>query len=78
MNVLTADRPMAKRNDVSVRIDSEAVKVAKIVAAYRDISLVEYISQVLLATASADLAVEQTKNPVPPTEQKKPTPKPLS
>jgi hypothetical protein len=69
MDAPTLDRPMAKpkakpaRNDVTVKIDAEAARVAKIVAAYRDKSLAEYLSEVVLPIARKDLASEQMKNP---------------
>lgn len=54
---------MARRvNDVSVKIDAEAVRIAKIVAAYRDQTLAEYLSETVLVNAKRDLAEEQARN----------------
>ena len=60
MSVLAPGQRMAKRrNDVSVKVDAESVRIAKIVAAYRDKSLAEYLSEIVLAQATSDLAQEQ-------------------
>lgn len=53
---------MSKRNDIPVRIDVEAVRKARVVAAYRNIPLNGYLSSIVLAAAAADLAAEQEKN----------------
>jgi hypothetical protein len=44
-----------KRNDVSVKLDAEATRLAKIVAAFRDQTLAEYLSEIVLAQAKKDL-----------------------
>jgi len=49
-----------KRNDVSVKIDAEAVRVAKIVAAYEDKSLAEYLSNLVLEHAIRELEIKQS------------------
>lgn len=56
----------SKRNDIPVRIDVEAVKKARIVAAYRDMALNEYLSLIVDTQATADLAAEQGRNVVHP------------
>jgi hypothetical protein len=45
---------MAKRNDVSVKMDPEAVRVARNVASYQQISLAEYLSRVVMEKAKQD------------------------
>jgi ribosomal protein L12E/L44/L45/RPP1/RPP2 len=56
---------MAKRKDVSVKVDPEAVRIAKIVAAYRDQSLAEYLSAIVMERAVKDLAAEQARHGSP-------------
>lgn len=41
------DEPMTKRNDVSVKISHEALRVAKLVAAYEDVSVAEFLSDLV-------------------------------
>ncbi len=55
-----------KRNDIPVRIDVEAVRKARIVAAYRDMALNEYLSLIVNTQAAADLAAEQGKTAAQP------------
>lgn len=49
MTAATLDRtmPKPKRNDVPVKMDAEVVRQAKMVAASRDQTLAEYISETL-------------------------------
>lgn len=47
---------MPKRDDVTVKLDKEVVRKARIVAAYRDITLAEYFSEKLAPLVDADLA----------------------
>ncbi len=61
MSPSLAERPMARRNDVPVKIDAEVVRKAKIVAAYRDIPLAEYVSETLRGHVEKDLENEQEK-----------------
>lgn len=56
-----AERPMTKRNDTAVKIDTEVVRRAKIVAAYRSQSLAEYLTARLAPFVEADLLEEQAK-----------------
>jgi hypothetical protein len=58
-----ADRPMTKRNDVPVKLDAEVVRVAKIAAAYKDMSLAEYLSERLRPLVSQDVEQEHAKKP---------------
>jgi hypothetical protein len=60
--VATAGDAVAKRTDVSVKMDSDVVRIAKIVAAYRDVSLAEYLSNTLKPIVQGDLDREQTRN----------------
>jgi hypothetical protein len=57
-----------KRNDEPAKIDSEVLRVARIVAAYRRISLAEYLSETLRDVVLTDHAQEirkeqETKTP---------------
>jgi hypothetical protein len=52
---------MAKRDDVTVKLDAEVVRLAKIVAAYRDTSVAEYLSEVLMPVVQRDLEQEQAR-----------------
>ncbi len=56
-----ADRPMTRRNDVPVKIDADVVRVAKIAAAYKDVSLAEYISERLRPLVAEDVDREHSK-----------------
>jgi hypothetical protein len=49
-----AAQAMAKRNDVSVKMDPDAVRVARNVATYHEKSLAEYLSEIVLERASTD------------------------
>ena len=68
--VADAERPMTKRNDVPVKMDAEVVRVAKIAAAYKDMSLAEYISERLRPLASEDVEQEHAKRPHMPAKGK--------
>jgi hypothetical protein len=61
---------MAKRNDVSVKVDAEVVILAKMVAAGRDQSLAEYLSETLAPIVRQHLDEEyarrQTSKPPAP------------
>jgi hypothetical protein len=48
--------------DTSVKLDVDVVRIAKIVAAYRDVSLAEYLSNTLKPIVQGDLDREQTRN----------------
>lgn len=47
MSLAVMDKEMTRRNDVPVKIDAEVVRKAKIVAAFKDIALAEYVSELL-------------------------------
>lgn len=61
MSTVTAKRPMVKRNDTAAKVDAQIVRDAKIVAAYRDITLAEYLSELLRPLVARDLKHEQQK-----------------
>jgi len=53
--------PLAKsmaRNDVTVKVDAQVAKEAKMVAAARNITVAEYISEILRPIVHADLRAE--------------------
>lgn len=52
---------MAKRDDISVKVDREAVRIARRAAALQDKTLVEYISSVLMDAATRDYQAEIRK-----------------
>ena len=55
MSVGLRDDTMVRRKDVPVKIDAEVVRQAKIVAAYKDTSLAEYMSELLRPIVERDL-----------------------
>ena len=56
----TLECPMAKRNDVPVKVDADVIRTAKIAAAYKGLSLAEYLSDTL-----ARLSRETSKTSMP-------------
>ena len=50
------------RNDVNVRLDSEVVSEAKMVAASRNITLAEYLTEILRPIVHQDLEGETAQN----------------
>lgn len=62
MTVALAERPMAKRNDVTVKLDAEVVRDAKLVAVYRDTSVAELLSEILRPIVAKMLVEEQAKH----------------
>lgn len=55
---LVAERPMAKdkdRKNTPVRIDDEALRLARIAASYKGMNLAEYVSAALLDAARRDI-----------------------
>jgi hypothetical protein len=59
-----AEYPMAKRNDVydvSVKVDADVIHDAKIVAAYRDVTLAEYLTELIRPLVARDLDHEAAK-----------------
>ena len=51
----TLDPPMVKRNDVSVKMDEAVVDDCRIAAAFRGMSLAEYLSETMKAAAKRDI-----------------------
>jgi hypothetical protein len=52
---------MTRRTDVAVKIDTEVVRQAKVVAAFRGISLAEYLSETLRPAVGRDYRDESRK-----------------
>jgi hypothetical protein len=46
---------MTKRNDVSVKMDAKVVEDCRIAAAFRGVSLAEYISETMREAAQRDI-----------------------
>ncbi len=67
----TDTMPRQKRNDEPVKLDKEVVRVARIVAAYRGISMAEYLSTKLLDQVKDDLARHQQADGATPSESRK-------
>lgn len=59
--LLEPARPMARRNDTAVKIDTEVVAEAKMVAASRGLSLAEYMSEILRPIVHRDLQEETSR-----------------
>jgi hypothetical protein len=53
--------PVMARNDVNVRLDAEVVSEAKMVAASRNITLAEYLSEILRPIVHRDLEGETAR-----------------
>jgi hypothetical protein len=53
--------PVAKRNDIQVKIDADVFSEAKIVAAMRNQVLAEYLSEILRPIVHRDLEAEMSK-----------------
>lgn len=68
------ERELVRRNDTAAKIDTEVVADAKIVAAFRGISLAEYLSEILRPAVSRDLESEMTKRQRPGGPARKPKP----
>lgn len=61
---------MSKRNDVPVKVDSEVIRVAKIAAAYKGLSLAEYLSETLRSIVLRDVEQEHAKVAAPKKHKK--------
>ncbi len=66
MGTAVARHPMPKRGDVKrndspAKIDAEVIRDAKIVAAYREITLAEYLSELIRPLVARDLDLEHAK-----------------
>lgn len=55
MSHATAEMTMAKRNDASVKIDVEAIAIAKIAAGIKGMHLVEYLSELVKEHATREV-----------------------
>lgn len=65
MTTATAERPMAKRNDVVAKIDGIVLADAKVVAACKGMTLAEYLSETLRPIVAAQLQEELEKRTKP-------------
>jgi hypothetical protein len=66
---------MAKRQDTSTKISPEALRIAKIVAAYHGESQAEYLSRIVLEKATEELRGFQSSGaglPATPPKRKPP------
>ena len=55
MNTTTKGRNMAKRNDIAVKVDAVVITKAKMIAAGRNTTLAEYLSEALRPIVKRDL-----------------------
>jgi len=60
---------MTKRNDVSVKMDAEVIAEAKMVAASRNVTLAEYLTELVRDLVHQDLEDEMTRR-VPRSKRK--------
>lgn len=69
---------MARRQDLAVKIDAEIARKAKIVAAHKELSLAEYVSEVLRPVVERELlaysrqAISEAEKTVDPKSKSKP------
>ena len=66
MAVEAPERTMVRRNDQTVKLDAEVARDAKIVAAYKDMSLAEYLSELIRPVVARDLESEHERKTKPP------------
>ena len=66
MSALTLDRPMTKRNDVSVKVDADVVEACRLAATYQGKSLAEYLSETLKPIAERDIEEGHARRKAPP------------
>lgn len=64
--------PRKKRNDTAVKIESEIARQAKTMCSYRDITIAEYLSEILRGPVSRDfekfrkeLGLDKFSKPLP-------------
>jgi hypothetical protein len=55
MQTMTPERAMAKRNDVSVKMDARVAEECRIASAFKGMSLAEYLSETMRAAAKRDI-----------------------
>ena len=65
MNTGLVNQPMTRRNDVSVKLDEEVVRIARLVAEYKETSLAAYLSDLLRPLVTKDLEHEQATFKLP-------------
>ena len=64
--------PMAKRTDVSVKMDAEVIAEAKMVAASRNVTLAEYLTELVRDLVHRDLEEEMARRlPTQPPKRRK-------
>jgi uncharacterized protein (DUF1778 family) len=61
MVVAELERPVAKKNDTSVRLDFETAEVLRKVAALKGVSIGEFLRAVVLPIAKRELLAEAKK-----------------
>ena len=71
MGLATAERRMAKRNDISVKVDVGVLDDCRIAASFRKVSLSEYISEHMRVIAKRDIDESYASRSAP----KRPKPK---
>jgi cation transport regulator ChaC len=59
--VAIAETLMAKRNDVSVKMDAKVVEDCRLAATYKGMSLAEYLSETMRAIANRDIEEEHAR-----------------
>ena len=61
MGTATAEREMVRRNDVSVKVAPDVLKLARAIAVYRGTSIAEYLSDTLRPIVQEHHAAELRK-----------------
>lgn len=61
MAVVTRGRPVSGRNDKQVKIDAEVARLSSLVAAFRKVSMAEYLSETLRPIVQRDLEAEMKR-----------------
>lgn len=64
------ERPMAKRNDVSVKMDADVVEECRIASAFCGMALAEYLSERMRAVAKKDIDEGYARRAAPPAAPK--------
>lgn len=70
-----SEKPMVRRNDVSVKMDAEVVDDCRIAAAFKGQTLAEYISETMRAAAARDIQEGYARRTGEPAPKGKPKPK---
>jgi uncharacterized protein (DUF1778 family) len=68
------EEPMAKRNDVSVKIDAEVYRLVKTAASWQGKDIAEYLSEVAREAATRDISgiSAELQQPEPKARRRKP------